>query len=299
MWFLGEFAAARPHFEKGIELYNPQHSPAYILHYGQDEGMTCLSYEALVLWFLGYPDQALQRSQAALALAQKQAHPFSLAYALIYAAWFHQFRREVVPTRERAEAATALSIEQSFPFWLAWGHMLQGWALVEQGPATPTRGRLGQAGEEGVARLRQGLAAFRATGAEISWHYLLSLLAEAYHKVGQAEAGLAVAAEALAAVPGTGLWWEAELYRLKGRLLRQAGVEAEAEACFWQAIEVARRQAARSLELRATMSLSRLWQSQGETKAARQVLAEIYGWFHEGFATPDLTAAQALLNQWA
>ena len=173
--------------------------------------MTCLSYAAWVLWFLGYPDQALKRSQEALALAAGLSHPFSLAFALGFAAVLHQLRREEQAAQERAEAVIALSTEQGFPFWLALGTILRGWALAEQGQ-----------GEEGIAQIRQGLAAYRATGAEIVRPYFLALLAEAYGKVGQAEEGLSVLAEALALVDKTGeRFYEAELYRLKGELTLQ------------------------------------------------------------------------------
>jgi predicted ATPase len=175
--------------------------------------------------------------------------------------------------------------------------MLRGWALVAQGQA-----------EKGIAQIRQGLTTYQATGAELICPYWLALLAEAYEKGGQAEEGLAVLAEALAAVEKTGeRWWEAELYRLKGELLLQSGGQslepgvthpqsATAETCFQQALEIARRQQAKSLELRAAMSLSRLWQRQGKRDTARQLLAESYDWFTEGFDTADLQEAKALLD---
>ena len=137
-------------------------------------GCAAYAYAAWVLWMLGYPDQALKRSQEALTLAQELSHPFSLALALACAAMLHQFRREVQTAQERAEAVITLSTEQGFPFWLAMGTILQGWALAEQGQ-----------GEEGIAQIRQGLAAYRATGAEAVRPYYLALLAEAYGKAGQ------------------------------------------------------------------------------------------------------------------
>ena len=165
--------------------------------------------------------------------------------------------------------------------------MPRGWALAEQGQI-----------EEGITHMRRGLAAWRATGAELVQPYFLTLLAEAYGKGERAEDGLAVLAEALEAVHHTGeCWWEAELYRLKGELLQAAGSGNEAEACFHQAFDVARRQQAKSLELRAAISLSRLWQPQGKPDAARHLLAESYGWFTEGFDTADLREAKALLEE--
>jgi predicted ATPase len=170
--------------------------------------------------------------------------------------------------------------------------MYRGWALAEQGQ-----------GEEGITQLRQGLATFRAIGSGLQQPHCLALLAEAYGKRGQSEEGLALLAEALAIVNNTEERnYEAELYRLKGTLTLQSQVqgpksqvEKEAEECFWKASEIARKQQAKSLELRAVMSLSRLWQRQGKREEARQMLAEIYNWFTEGFETPDLQEATALL----
>ena len=232
-----------------------------------------------------------QRIHEALTLAQELAHPFSLAFALYFAAWLHQFRREGQAAQERAEAAMALSTRAGVSaYWVAWGTILRGWALAVQGQ-----------GAEGMAQMRQGLAAWRATGAELRRPYFLALLAEAYGKAGQAEEGLHVLAEALAAVAADSgeRFCEAELYRLKGELLLQAGTvpdDAEAEACFQQALDMARRQQAKSLELRAAMSLSRLWQQQGKRAEAHELLAPIYGWFTEGFDTADLQEAKALLE---
>ena len=198
----------------------------------------------------------------------------------------------------------ALASEQGFAFWVALGTILRGWALAEQGQ-----------GEKGIAQIRQGLAAYLATGQEVLRPYNLALLAAAYGKVGQAEEGLSALAEALDAVGKTGERnYEAELYRLKGQLTLQKfqvsgskfqvdnpqsafrNPQSEAEECFLKAIEIARRQQAKSLELRAAMSLSRLWQQQGKTEEARQMLAKIYGWFTEGFDTKDLQEAKARLD---
>ncbi len=181
-----------------------------------------------------------------------------------------------------------LSTEQRFPHWLAYGTILRSWALTTQGE-----------GAEGIAQMRQGLVARRATGAELNRPYFLALLAEAYGKVGQPEEGLTVLIEALVIVNNTGVRdWEAELHRRKGELLliQQGQKVGEAEECFRKALDIARRQQAKSLELRAAMSLSRLWQQQGKQEEAHQLLAEIYGWFTEGFDTADLKEAKALLE---
>jgi TOMM system kinase/cyclase fusion protein len=305
LFHLGELIPAREHLEQGIALYNLQQHRSLAFLYGTDPGVHCLSYASWVLWVLGYPAQALKRSQEALALAQELSHPFILAFSLDYAATFHQFRRERQTTQEQAAAAITLCAEQRFVYYLTCGSVLQGWALAEQGQ-----------GEEGVAQIHQGVAAFRAMGAGIRQPLYLALLAEACGKVGQAEEGLSALSEALMLVNKTGqCWYEAELYRLKGELtLKQFGVrssefglpnpqhptpspQAEAEACFQKAIEVARGQSAKSWELRAVMSLSRLWQQQGKKAEAWQLLAEIYGWFTEGFDTKDLQDAKRLIEE--
>ena len=211
-FWLGEFAPARAHLKQGIALYEPQrHHPLAFLYGGADPGVHGLSYAALALWMLGYPDQALKRVHEALALAQELSHPFSLAWALSFAAWLHQVRQESKQTQERAELAMTLSTEQGFPFWLGWASVLRGWAVAEQGQ-----------GEEGIAQIRQGLAVYRATGAEMNRLYFLALLTEAYRTAGQTEEGLTVLAEALTVVDKSGeRFYEAELYRLKGKLTLQ------------------------------------------------------------------------------
>ena len=289
LFFMGAFAPARAHLEQVMALYDPQQHRSHTLLYGQDPRATSLYYAAWALWYLGYPDQALQRGQQAVALAQELSHPMSLAFALEGVAEIHQFRREARLTQERAEALMTLSTEQRFAFWLVSATVLRGWALAEQGQ-----------GEEGIAQLRQGLATWQAMGEALYQPRFRALLAEAYGKVEQTEAGLAVLAEVLAEVHKNGLCYcEAELYRLKGELLQQqaAGRGGEAEACFRQGLDVARRQQAKSLELRAAISLSRLWQHQGKPDAAHHLLAEIYGWFTEGFSTADLQEAKALLEE--
>jgi predicted ATPase len=303
---------------QGLTFYDPQkHGPYGGTH---NPGVACLSHEALALWHLGSPDQALQKIHQALTLARELAHPLSLARALDLASWIHHFRREGQAAREQAEATVTFCAEQGFPFYWAHGTIAQGWALAEQGQ-----------GEEGMAQLQQGLAAYQATGSELFRPYHLALWAAVYGKVGQAEDGLPLLAEARAAVDKTGeRWCEAELYRLKGELTLQQfkvqgskfkveersesgarsseskedspgssvqSLESEAEDCFLKAIAIARGQQAKSLELRAVMSLARLWQRQGKYHAARNTLFEIYNWFTEGFETADLKEARALLKE--
>jgi len=217
-------------------------------------------------------------------------------YDLVYACWLHQFRREEQLSQERVETLMALSQEHGFPQWSAWGTILRGKALAEQFDYSPHRG---------ITEMHQGLAAHLATGAEGWRSYFLALLAEVHGKMGQAEEGLTVLAEALTVVDKSGeRFYEAELYRLKGTLTLQSQspqlgfeVEEETEGCFHKAIEIAHKQQAKSLELRAVMSLVRLWQHQGKKDEARQMLADIDGWFTEGFDTKDLQEARALLAE--
>ncbi|UCC64939.1 MAG: hypothetical protein JSV36_07840, partial [Anaerolineae bacterium] len=257
---------------------------------GHDPAVSCLNYVSCTLWLLGYPDQALKRVHELLTLAQELSHPFSLGYALAHCALFHQFLGKVEVVQELAEAAITLSTEQGFPFWLAMGTVLRGWALAEQGR-----------GEKGIAQMRRGLAIWQATRIGIYRSYYLALLAEACERVGRAKEGLHLLTEALTTVDKTGeQTFEAELHRIKGELLLKRNERDKdvrgAETCFERAIEVARRERARSWELRAATSLSRLWQGQGRKAEARELLQGIYDWFTEGFDTADLREARALLD---
>jgi TOMM system kinase/cyclase fusion protein len=288
--YLGELAAARAHLEQGMALYDLQdHRSHAFLYGGHDPGSCCQSYTAWTLWALGYPDQALKASDRGLTLARELAHPASLAATLSFAAMLHQFRRDREAVQQTAEALIALATEQGDAERLARGMILRGWALFVQGQGTA-----------GMMQMRQGLAALQATGGEVRRQLFLSLLAEAYGGIGQSEEGLNVLAEALAAVEKTGgRFYEAELYRLRGELLlaRTAEHHTEAETCFRQGLNIARRQQAKSWELRAAMSLSRLWQQQGKQADARDLLAPIYSWFTEGFDTADVQEAKALLDE--
>lgn len=251
-------------------------------------------YAAWVLWVLGYADQALQRGQEALTQAQTLAHPVSEAAVGHMLGMLHVFRGEGRAAQQQAEASLRLATHHDLAERAAQAIILRGGALVLQGHTA-----------EGITQIIQGLATTRTIGGVLFLPFYLSLLAVAYGHIGQPHAGLREVTAALAVAEQTGeRWWQAELYRLQGELLLQHGstephqpAGEEAEACLQQALDTARRQQAKALELRAAMSLSRLWQHQGKTAAAHQRLAEVYGWFTEGFATPDLQAAQALLAE--
>jgi predicted ATPase len=287
LW-LGVLPTARTHLEEGIARYTLDQRRAPVFRMGQDPGLVCQIYAALTLWLLGYPAQALARLHDGLALAYELAHPYSLAWARCWVAFVSQLYRDVPAVREHAEAAVALSTEQSFPYWAALGTILRGWALAMQGR-----------NEVGMAEVRQGIAGWRATGAALLGPYFCTMLADVSAHLGHPADGLQALAEAHTLMEQQEeRWWEGEVCRLRGvLLLRQPETpQAEAEAWLQRALDVARRQEAKSLELRAAMSLSRLWQQQGKRQEAHDLLAEVYAWFTEGFDTADLQDAKALLE---
>ena len=283
----GELPLARTHLEQGLAFYDPQQHRALAVLYGHDPGVCCRGGAAIVFWLLGYPDQALRQLHAAHTLAQEGAHPSSVAFARMLTAIAYQLRRDTDAAHEQAEALVALATEQGFALFLAIGGILRG----------GTRTALGQRGQR-IGEIRQNLAAQRETGSAVWEPYYLGLLADIYAQEGQVEAGLVTLDEALAATEATGQRLvEAELYRLRGSLLLQTGTpHAEAETWLQRAVDVARRQEAKSLELRAAMSLSRLRHQQGKRKQAHDLLADVYAWFTEGFDTADLQEARALLE---
>jgi predicted ATPase/DNA-binding winged helix-turn-helix (wHTH) protein len=286
LFYLGELPAARAHFEQALALYDPQRSVASAPLL--DSGVACLGFLTLVLAMLGYPDQALQKSHASLTLAHELSHPYSLACARYRVGFYQQFLGQAQAAQEQAEATITLATEKGFAFFVAVGLALKGRALAIQGY-----------GPEGLAYIRQGLAALQATGATPGAHWLV-LQAEAYCQVGQTVEGIQMLAEALAFMHTTGEQnYAAELYRLKGEFLLSLAADNQsvAETCFHQSLDIAHRQDAKLLELRAAISLSRLWQQQGKRIEACELLARIYGWFTEGFDTADLQEAKALLKE--
>ncbi|NVM26883.1 MAG: hypothetical protein HWN70_13335, partial [Desulfobacterales bacterium] len=288
LFCLGEYATAQSHLEQMIAFYEPQqHHQPFVFLRGVDAGLSALAYAACCTWCLGYPDQALSRSQQALAMARELGHPFSLADVLCYAGClFNAMRRDAQALKDNAEELLRLSNEK-VPAWMGAGTRYRGEALA----------MLGQV-QEGIAQMREGMAASQSIRVRLNLSGSLGSLAEAQAKAGHPGEGLTTLAQALTLVEQTDeRHWEAELYRLRAELLLMQGDDAEAEASFHRAIEVARRQSAKSWELRATVSLCRLWRKQGRVDEARQMLAEIYGWFTEGFDTPDLQEARTLLEK--
>ncbi|MBP0625313.1 tetratricopeptide repeat protein, partial [Cupriavidus sp. LEh25] len=293
---LGEFTAARSHMEQALELHRPDRpSYGHLLRYVRNPAVHMRSTLSWILWYLGLPDQSLACSAEALAMARQASDPFGLALSLIFAAELHQRRGEPERTLEYANATLALSSEHGFPLYLAWATILRGWALARMGKD-----------EEGIALIQRGLRAHEATGAALGRPSLLGQLADAYGKAGRPEAGLRVLVDALALVGNTGERFdEATLNRLQGELMLQlprehpkasAVVEA-AKTCFLKSIALAQQQEAMSVEIQATLSLARLWHSQGESDAARQMLAKIHGAFTEGLDTVDSRHAKAFIQR--
>ncbi len=283
---LGEFASTREHGVRGKSLYDSRQHRDHTLLYAEEPGVFCHALTAWALWNLGYPDQALQESLEALSLAQEASHPFSLAMALTIVTQVCQMRGDNLAVRKWAREGITLAVTEGFPFWETWGTILHGWALAQ----------LGQ-GEEGSAQIQQALEVYPAVEFR-TWN--LALLAEAYERGGRIDEGNSAVAEALVMVEQTGeRFYEAELYRLKGELLLNAERRRQnderrtkeeeqdsvpihhssfsvhhseqAEACFLQALEVSRKQHAKSLELRAATSLARLWQQQGKSYRSAEV----------------------------
>jgi len=286
---LGEFSPGQIYLQKVIEFYDPQKHRMWTFILGHDLGVASLVWDAVALWFLGYPVQALKRSQEAIALAKKLGHPFSLAFALgVAGCWVNSLCREFGILKKYTEKLIRVSTEQGFAFYQATELIWRGIIQYEQGNV-----------EEGIALALQGKEAWQATGTKLYSTFHLSWLAEGFMKLGKAEEGLKAISEAFAAMEETGeRYFEAELNRIKGELLLMLGEsEPVVEEYYRCAIEVAHRQKAKSLELRAVMSLSRLLHKQSKKTKARKLLKEIYGWFTEGFNIADLKEAKALLEE--
>jgi predicted ATPase len=288
LFYLGDYATARTHLEQGRAGTSALVPRDLVLRPDVVPGVRCLAIAAAALWCLGYPTQAITQCQEALSMAQALAHPYSLGFAQHQAAYLYSRCRQARTVQRWAEALLTLATAQGFAFFRGLGTCWQGWALVMQGQ-----------GPAGLAQLQQGLTAVRATGQRLGQPLCLVLFAEAAGQAGHIEEGLRLLAEALAVFEATGRGdMLAEAYRLQGELLLQQAIPdaVQAEACFQEALAISQRQQATSWELRAAMSLARLWQRQGRRQAAYQLLAEVYGGFTEGFDTADLQEAKALLE---
>ena len=283
----GNLLQACTYLDRALSLYGPDQHHTHALLYGHDPGVSCLGFGARALWMLGYPEQALKRSRDAVALAQSLSHPFSLSFAMLLLIHLHHHRRDVEMVMIHAENLIELSTEQGFPQGIASGMLARGWALTAQGRLS-----------EGITQLRQGMVIYQDAEFQVTMPYHLALLAEALGKIGEGEESLRLMAESLAVIEHSGSrYYEPELHRIHGELLQRVnGPDETPEACFHRALDIARRQQAKSHELRAAMSLCRLWIEQGRRNEARALLKPIYDWFTEGFDTPDLQDAKALLQ---
>jgi class 3 adenylate cyclase/predicted ATPase len=286
---LGEFAVAQRHIERGLEVYDPDRHPSSAFVYGgHDAGVCGYSSGALNAWALGRHDRALHLGQESVALAERLGHPFSLAHALCYRAILHQLRGEPEAVAEHVDRLSAHCARHELRIWARNAEILAGWTMLVNGEA-----------EEGLRQFREALEARRATRVTHRQPYYLALLAEALGSAGQPEPAIDAVTEAVELTNSTeDRRWEALVHRVRGDLLltAQPRNEADAEAALRRAIDVARGQEAKSLELRAATSLARLLAAQGDRRGARDLLAPVYGWFTEGFDTADVKDAKALLD---
>jgi len=283
---VGRFASARSHLEQALALYDPIGHSLLPHQVGIDPHVTSQTNLALVLFCLGFPDQAMAQGSAAVAGARRLAHPPSLALSLGIGTYPLALAGDNLALEERVNELVSVAAEHGFSLYSAAGTILRGWAMVKNGDVT-----------EGMALLSSGSAAYRAAGQEAWMPFFVALQAAAYEMAGQIEEGLTLLEEAFQIVERTGeRWLEAELHRQKGQLLLQQGHPAAAEELYRKALRIAREQEAKLWELRAAVSLARLRRDQGRHAEARELLAPVYGWFTEGFATPDLREAKALLD---
>jgi len=284
--YMGQFAAARDHFEQTIAIHDAAGIDSMVSMYG---AVLSRAHLARMLLYLGYPDQSQKVMDEAIAKAERLRLPVAVANTLALAAYMEAFHHNVRKTLEFAAATARQGEEHGLPYYAAVAMMMRGWALAMQNQE-----------EEGIALIRQGLASSLAIGTRQQHGYFLALLAEALNHAGRVEQGLEALSEAMNVATQTNEpFYEAELHRLRGDALVKAGAASpsEAESCFHSAIKIARQQQAKSFELRAVMSLARLWRQEGRLEDGRAILAGIYGWFTEGFDTADLKDARVLLDE--
>ena len=289
LFFEGSFEPANLHFDQVISRYDVERHGALADIYSQeDPGIMCSSMDALALWFLGFPEESRARTESALEIAEKLSNPHSSALSLVFDTWLCQLRGDAKATQEQAESLIEICRQHTI-YWLSYGHMLRGWAIAQQ-TAEP----------EGLEMIRHGLDEWRAGGAELGVPYSLGLLSEAYRALGQIDAAQSSVEEALSLIDRNhDRWFESELHRLQGELELQSdsGDRELAADCFARSLRVAREQQARSFELRAALSLSRLWLQQGRSREACELLEPISAWFPAALETSELADARSLLRQ--
>ncbi len=283
----GDFLSAREHTAHGREAYDIEaHQAHKIVYGGHDPGVCARVFEGLTLWMLGYPDQASESFDSAVALARRLAHPMSLVQSLTYGNWVSVLRGEPDRADENAEEAVRVATEHGITMFIARCQVVRGWVMAQRGHV-----------DEGIAQIREGLEGCKLTGARMGESYYTALLAETHLAAGQLEEAGAAIEQARKIVEATReRWVEADILRLGGEI--SLGVApAEAEARFKDAMRTAQERQARSLELRAATALARHWQGRDRRSEAVEVLAPVYDWFGEGFATADLKAAKTLLEE--
>ena len=286
---LGTLAIARRHLEEAIRGYRgatEAEATQLAFDCGVEQGAPTYAYASWCLWLLGYPDQALHRDEEALAVVERIRHAYTYSRARYWSSALHAYRREWPVAKERAAAAIASAQERGLAMMVAVGGVMLGAARAMLEPS-----------DAAAAEIQAAMTAYRATGARFQTTYQLVLYAQALAACGRQGEGLAALREAAAMAEETGeRYFEAEIHRVEGNLRLAENGTAEAEACYLKALAVARAQEARSLELRAARDLARLWAERGEHRRAADLLAPVYGWFTEGFDTPDLQEAKALLD---
>src|SRR5450631_1129576 len=285
----GELAAADEYSQEGMSRYDcARHHALAFTFSGHDPGVCAHGNRAISMALLGFPQQAMKLGAEAITLARSLAHPYSLALAMWHCAIVFQVGRQRQGCRDLATELLEVSQEHDFPMMRGAGMFFSGWAAADGGELEP-----------GIALMEDGLALFSAVR-QVTRPYMLAVLASAKADLGKPGEGLELLKDALASTEVSGeRWWQAELHRLRGRLLVARGQHDESEACFRRAIEVSRGQRAKTLELRAATSLARLWSDQGRNVEARDLLTPIYAWFTEGFETPDLRETKILLDSLA
>ena len=283
----GRFASSRSHLQEVLALYDPMAHRSLVHQAEIHTQVASQAYLGIVLFCLGYPDQALAQSSTAIVEARRLAHPPSLAASLAIGARLLSIAGDDAALNERADELVAVATERGFPFWGALGTIYRGWVKVKNGDMV-----------EGVSLLRSGSGTYRATGAALWMPHFNALLAGACEIAGQVEESLALLNEALQIARRAGeRWFAAELNRHKGQLLLRQGHSEAAEELYRKALSIAREQEAKLWELRATVSLAQLRHDQGHRAEAHEMLAPVYAWFTEGFDTRDLKEAKALLDE--
>ena len=287
-YMTSQFSDAREHLQESTKLYSPDdRDTAAVYRFGQDPGAACCCYLALAEWALGYPDKALAHARDGVAQARRLGDPFSVTFSLVVTSFLDQSRGDQTATLEKANEAIKLAKEKGFPYWDSMGKVMQAWGEAVKHPSKSL-----------IENFRDRVEQHRSLGTELFTPYFLTLVGDVALQANQVDMCVSALDEAEELLNRTGeRWCESEALRLQGVLSAAMNQPAEAEVYFEKARAIARQKEARLLELRAAVSLARLWQQQGKVEQAHNMLNEIYSWFTEGFDQPDLKEAKALLEK--